>query len=323
MSKQAALVSLLLTAVACDDQAAPSYVGEPLMAIHGSISKVTGEPLEPTLRPALGWWTEGEDNWVTIQDLAVRGEFPANFTLSVLTPPPDRTLLHESDAEFAIANIVAVTPDHPPEVHSADEEESSSTTDSSGQTTTTESWCIEDDCYSERRLCPTEQSHDCQILSSTGDPKLKTRQEDFIKGRAVNYIVLYNKRPVPADSALARMMNGGGAIGAGFHLVALQEFTDQERAASDTCLDRTRAQLVEQYNREHQTQFADYDDFLSQLLWSDAEADITRLDERVEEQTLAAGCETGKVHMKIVEANTSSPIAFSLSPDGGDVIDWN
>jgi hypothetical protein len=115
--KQSMLVTTLMTAglVACSAQVQPDYRGEPLAVIRGAL--VTGEQVVPSeVDAALVWVSakEGEDGW-PVARVRVRGEFPAQFTIEVLDPPPASEASSEPSADpvldpTSIGLLAAIAP---------------------------------------------------------------------------------------------------------------------------------------------------------------------------------------------------------------------
>lgn len=232
MKSASLIAAAVVGCVACDSQVTPGYEGEPLLVVRGSIGRVGGEQLDPTLQPAIGWYVKGDDTHLRIEDVRVEGEFPANFTLELLEPPPDHVLMEADGAQIAWGHIIAVQPDRPDEVAQANEGGESAQCDQSNQCQVQRHWCREDDCYRERLTCersldPEKEYEDasCTLLSSEGNPELKVSTWDHIKGLSGNYIMLYTSVPFPAGTHLANSFNDNEPIPSGLHLVSLREYT--------------------------------------------------------------------------------------------------
>lgn len=119
------LLCLATSAVvaACGAQADPTYRGEPLARIRGIVvSKQTVQP--PPLDVALVWKSFLLENGSGATPLnarqsvatraAVSGQFPASFTVDVMTPPPSEVMVacHPGDpsrpSRFAVAAVLGI-----------------------------------------------------------------------------------------------------------------------------------------------------------------------------------------------------------------------
>jgi hypothetical protein len=104
------LSMLLLLAVSCDPQADRSYLGEPLMTLHG---QVISPGTLPQLEAAM-LWQRGPPPSNDDQQLATRAPvqagFPATFTAHLYQPPPGaaRKTLLPGEVTYARANAAAV-----------------------------------------------------------------------------------------------------------------------------------------------------------------------------------------------------------------------
>ena len=107
-----ALAALLPALGACDPQAPPEYLGEPLITLEGQV--VSSGPLPPLEAAML--WQRGPPPSTGDQDLATRapvqGGFPARFVAHLYQPPPAvaRRSLLPGEISFARANAAAVPP---------------------------------------------------------------------------------------------------------------------------------------------------------------------------------------------------------------------
>jgi len=114
MSKHrpSSLMLALFATSACDEQATPDYAGESLLALKGSVTLTEASSARP-LVPALAFYND--NGRLDLVDVAVHGEFPSRFTLSVTAPPPASVMMAgpPGEPEFAIGNVTAVPADHP------------------------------------------------------------------------------------------------------------------------------------------------------------------------------------------------------------------
>src|SRR4051812_41883193 len=105
----------VLAAAACSSQKTPDYAGDPLAQVHGTIT--SSAPAASEVIVAVGW--AGGDNGVKV-DVGVRGDFPARFSLDILSPPPPdfRITLNQSETaaeaadevRFSVGTIFAYPP---------------------------------------------------------------------------------------------------------------------------------------------------------------------------------------------------------------------
>src|SRR3989454_4388033 len=81
------LLVLAALACACDSQADSSYLGEPLITLHGYVASAGAAPLEAAML-----WQRGPPPSANDQELATRAPartgFPASFTPPLYQPPP-------------------------------------------------------------------------------------------------------------------------------------------------------------------------------------------------------------------------------------------
>ena len=97
---------------ACDAQTDPSYGGEPLATVRGTITSELDDP--PELVASLVWevWTTQGDSAASAQ-VPVTGSFPAAFTMELLAPPADDMLnpsLGPDEPYVGTAYITALPP---------------------------------------------------------------------------------------------------------------------------------------------------------------------------------------------------------------------
>jgi hypothetical protein len=153
----------------CDAQVGQGYSGEPLLSLRGTV--VLAEPRAFDLVPAVAF---AQIPNYTLLDTEVQGQFPAEFRLDLLEPPPQSALIpYPSDepgtmGSIGIGSIVVVPRQHPRlipmlsttgSIDECDEEAASCTWH-------TES-CTEDGrCFQRTRECVKEK---CGLAATSGD----------------------------------------------------------------------------------------------------------------------------------------------------------
>ena len=114
-----AAVSLLgVGAVGCDALTDPDYPGEPILTLQGEVEsalRASDDVETDGLKVAIVWASGSVDNDRPIpvaETTTVRGEFPANFTLSVFHPPAEEELVQLDDGvTLGLGFIVALPAD--------------------------------------------------------------------------------------------------------------------------------------------------------------------------------------------------------------------
>ncbi len=100
--------ALALLSGACDGQADTDYTGEPLAVVQGIVQSSVATPPD-NLEAKLLWInSDASPDRYALQGVAIRGSFPANFTLDVLAPPREEAMMDLSGADGATANEVRV-----------------------------------------------------------------------------------------------------------------------------------------------------------------------------------------------------------------------
>ncbi|MBA3396427.1 MAG: hypothetical protein H0T89_27600 [Deltaproteobacteria bacterium] len=117
MSLKIALVSSLslLSVAACDSQVDGEHQGTVLATLTGSVR--TAQPVATaSAEVAVVWVVEsGGYSLIGADTVEVEGSFPAQFQLSIFTPPSDDMLIDWEGMKFGVAYIVAGpagNPDH-------------------------------------------------------------------------------------------------------------------------------------------------------------------------------------------------------------------
>jgi len=258
----------LVAGVACGSKAGEDYKGTPLFQISGSV-RIENDEAPDDLVPALAFNTE---DGLVLQDVEVRGEFPAKFTLSVYEPPPPGTVFRDGDdPEIGLAYLTAVPRDH---------EAFMVIPRFSGggyqcgyperRTYETESrWCTpEDECYVERTQCTCvyksyasseDPDETCEILETSGDPALKNPWPK-LGGLSENYLVAYFPEESLAvlnnEGFYSQAYTGGKGFKVGYNLFHIRNTTPEEQAAARECQDALLPQAWDDYNAEHGTAYS-------------------------------------------------------------------
>jgi hypothetical protein len=141
-----------LLALGCGTQVSSEYFGEALLGLRGRVL-VDNAEAPPELVPVLAFERPRDGalpNTYLLADVLHRGQFPARFELTVVTPPPAEAMMSFTTpsgghVSYAWAQIGAVAPEHPLLL---------------AQTTLRESsYCLGRECYTERSRC--DRSEDC------------------------------------------------------------------------------------------------------------------------------------------------------------------
>jgi hypothetical protein len=278
-----AVVTALLALLGCQARTDDSYRGESLLRIKGGLVLSSGELSEDAV-PALAF--EGEDlAELHILEVDTAGEFPAQFTLNVMSPPPEATMrAREGLPSYAIGYITALPEEHPSEIiHPY-----AGGVDGAGGFT----WCEEpnntdcyrsieqceagtDNCYRELARCEVvpiaggpegATTYECdEILEQSGDPRLAFFWTAFL-GLSTNHFLLYTDRAGEAGIGREYLERGGFAdaqlglvfgndpIPAGYHLVQTRFMDEQERFVNESCGAEAEAAEIAIYNQAHGTE---------------------------------------------------------------------
>lgn len=162
---------LALGLAGCEAQVGPEYEGEPLMSVKGTVV-LAGETAGDLL-PVIAFNTA--TGYATV-NAEVSGEFPAEFRLDVVEPPPPDALYDVPDGpgQIALGILAIASRDHSeriPRFSSSQEE----VCDEDGLTCTREvQKCLEaGGCITRTLSCTTEL---CPVVYESGDARLA---EDF------------------------------------------------------------------------------------------------------------------------------------------------
>jgi len=251
----------LASAVACGSKAGEDYKGESLLQISGSV-RMADEEAPGTLVPALAFTLE---HTLLLQDLEVRGEFPAKFTLNVFEPPPPEAFFVDSrQPEIAIAYFTAVPREHENVIRLPYTFFDQVPCDGAPAEALYK-WCLsETECYEESRRCvciddDVTYEPSCEVLATTGDPGFKNPWSK-VSGLSQNYVVIY----VPEHS-LARLneekfysedYTGGKGFKLGYNLIHIRHTTPEEEQVARDCQPKWLAQAWAEYNAEHGTSWS-------------------------------------------------------------------
>lgn len=103
-------VALASTLAACDPQVGDDYPGEPLAELGGTISVAEGTSPPADSEATIVWhvWDEGDNASVT-DSVAVDGDFPFTFSLSLFAPPPESSQFDLGQEEESLAGVHIAT----------------------------------------------------------------------------------------------------------------------------------------------------------------------------------------------------------------------
>jgi hypothetical protein len=117
-AKHSCILAALPFAAACSSQADTQYRGEPLATITGTVQPQANVPPPGPSNVALLWAEDCYGPNAKPAECAprrhlgthvpVQGQFPASFTLSVYTPPPDERMIDCGPGRIAVAVIAVV-----------------------------------------------------------------------------------------------------------------------------------------------------------------------------------------------------------------------
>jgi hypothetical protein len=268
----------------CDARVDDRYRGEPLLKITGSLT--IDNPLAAgDLVPALAFMDRSAT--LHILDVDTQGQFPASFSLSVMSPPPAAGVQAFAGLPgVAIGYLTALPAQHASTLQFPQE------VDGMGAFT----WCerpgndscfrrIEqctagtDECYRELARCRgmavdgvTQLICD-EILEQSGDPKIARPWESFA-GLSTNHLVLYVAGDAPAGSARAYAKSeellgfymasafGREPIPAGYHVIRTRPRSEAELAALEPCYEAGEADALAHANAQNGTSFTSYDELV-------------------------------------------------------------
>jgi len=234
---------LLLSALtpSCDSQVAPEFRGEALLTLRGSV-EIDDPPEDAELVPAVAFFN-GETGMVHIVDVEVEGEFPSDFVLRVMQPPPAEALFEGPDGiESALGYITAVTADRPDSfayVTSSGGAAACYSNESGGGCDSWRWWCSGAgeamSCYSERMHCPQNDgpAPGCEVVDSAGDSSLKETWSKFA-GLSEDLVLVHLSEALDADAADAERLGLPG-LPAGYSVLEPQPGYDPDSPESSDC----------------------------------------------------------------------------------------
>jgi hypothetical protein len=265
---------------ACDRQVDTHFQGDSLMRIQASVTiphEFEGRDLIPVIgfkatsprwRNDACWYT----NQMSFVEVAVKGDFPSNFTLDVFDPPPPEALHRWSDGPaFGRGYVTAVPRRHEEGLITspADEEMFQGWKDVNRETcyvedenghyrdkeegrscNVTRVWALDGKRYLQRHVSCDRPAGECDVVSS-GDESLAAA------GYSVNYELWYFAEPVQPGTTLANTVSGGKSVSAGYHLYRIHYVPyvpapPDVSANTDPCLNSAVVYL-DRYNAEHGT----------------------------------------------------------------------
>lgn len=284
--------------------------------------------------PALAF-LDGKTRTWRIVEADASGEFPGQFTLDILEPPPADTEglisdgssvldLFPDEARFTVGFVVALKPGYPKEFaqvvsHSripeprcgADVPEEDCTS-----TTLTETWCTQlDVCYEETSTCDDDV---CEVVSSEGDPAFKSNYlERWIEGVSENYAVVYMHEDPEPGSLVGHML--GGIEHKGYHLLRLGELSQAAQDEHIVCDNEACDQALAAFNERYDVDYTSYE-----AVSTGSELDGVVLpaqpEERLNELTVLRyrnkveqGCTILNADIEAVPAGLAHPISLEMS----------
>lgn len=166
--------TLGLSVAGCEAQVGPDYQGESLFTLQGNV--VLAGDGRPDVIPVIAFAAGFE---YAVVDATVRGDFPAQFRLDVMVPPPSGALVPLEGGGSAAFGRVALAPSHHPdyipvflshEVDDCNEAETHCTRE-------VEKCVSEDRCFKRTLSCKREL---CPIVFESGEPSVEEDVETAI-----------------------------------------------------------------------------------------------------------------------------------------------
>jgi hypothetical protein len=165
--KWGAFGGVVLVMSACDAQVGPEYAGEPLMSLRGQVV-LAGENVAD-VTPVIAFNTE---TGYAVVNAEVSGEFPAEFRLDVVEPPPPDALYDYTEGTGRIAyGILAVASrDHSERIpHLSSQEEEVCSEDEQTCTRKVQKCTSDGDCFTRTLSCSNEL---CPLVYESGDARV-------------------------------------------------------------------------------------------------------------------------------------------------------
>jgi hypothetical protein len=325
----------------CDARAGEDYRGEVLFQMKGSLVLEQGE-LAPDSVPALAF--NDQMGNMLILDVEAHGEFPASFSIDVMSPPPAKALATSAGLPGdAVGWITALPEDHPAQIDASRNNDGGARTWCKNPDETdcyrSIDTCITgtDQCYHELARCTPQPWPDTmgpwceevdEILEQSGDPSIWYFWANFA-GLSLDYFLLYVDRSAPAGTARKYIESmwedgftgshipnvfGNEPITAGYHLVHVRRLMGMERAAGEACVDQIERKYMSEYNQAHGTSFETFYDLEWPLLEAEqdpfANPEIRDLMLKISLGQFDAGCKEG-VAWELVDPY-ENPITVTL-----------
>jgi hypothetical protein len=264
--------------IACDSQVDPTYEGEVLFSLSGTV--VIDNPDAPkNLVPALAYGASGDGKAaIRIEPVTFEGTFPANIRLKFFSPPSAEAFTHvyaktlnreqaaaRGEPRFALGYITAVTPETGrvlpvdnnyliPSLCQGDVTDEPCTLD---RARCPAGYVLEygDDpdgmCFHEISECDRESvdaygiPKTCTVVDAYGNTEYEKSGNPTFAGVSRNVAVLYLGEPAKAGTVTSRLLNRGRDVAAGYSLLRGRFFDDAELHASRACYMETLDGLVD------------------------------------------------------------------------------
>ena len=267
----------------CDPRVGQEYRGEPLLSITGSLT-IDDEHDWGSLAPVIAFIDPTDDpaqgeRTFQLLDVDSRGDFPAEFTVDLMQPPPAAAMHRvQGMPSFAIGFVTARPKDHGPEftvppyeIPEFPTNEVSERCDGVACYTERRVCLSAGDCYQEWKTCADASFAMCEITKSFGDPELLATYDAWEKAYEREhevpeeaYLVLYIANDGPLEStrgyvhdrygALLRAAFGKGPLTTGYSLTRWHsQMTEEEFTTYQAChmaAENAAAAIVGQHHGE-------------------------------------------------------------------------
>jgi hypothetical protein len=267
----------LFSGLGCGSQASPDYKGEALLTLRGSV-EIEQAPESGDLEPALAFF-DMETGKVHIVEVEVEGEFPSDFTLRVMAPPPDEAFFEgPAGIRSALGYITAVTEDHPKSFRYSTQTGGAGYCYGDAESTCdhVSRWCSGDEehreCYSEIERCSGGDApvvsgiagggpQTCEVIETEGDPGLKDTWAHFA-GLSEDLVLVYLSEALEADAKDALRL-GLPRLDAGYALLEPTPGYDADSGGGAKCDQAINKRALELYEQKYE-QGITYDYLLKQ-----------------------------------------------------------
>ena len=257
-------VTAIVSLAACDPRADQDYRGESLLHLEGRVV-LADESAPHGLVPAVAF---AIPDGLEIVDVAVQGQFPADFRMDLYAPPPPNAITSElrgetpaERAEFAIGAITAVPPDHSSQLLFASSEASWSLDprlplgfadlsscaedprcvragqkcEQEPRCDRVERWCLDVSDTECRTVgmpaCEDEEDEaDCEPLFSEGNELIHTYDQGLRKfaGFSERYVIIWTRSGLPKTHLYLAVIGVEEDLAPGYHLIQLGEEPEYE-----------------------------------------------------------------------------------------------